>query len=141
MAYGSLYEQAGGFDAILALCKRWHALCLTDPLAGHPFEHELHPRHDERLAAYLSEAWGGPPLYTAGYGDESYVQRIHACNGVHIELDEACLAFFDRAVSEMTTSPDAKAKMNAYFRSATEDMRRFESNDAEVPEGLPFNYA
>ena len=141
MSSGTLYEQAGGFDAILALCKRWHALCLTDPLAGHPFEHDLHPKHDERLAAYLSEAWGGPPLYTAGYGDESYVQRIHACNGVHIELDEACLAFFDKAVSEMTASADAKAKMNSYFRRATEEMRRFESEGAEVPEGLPFNFA
>jgi hemoglobin len=116
-------------------------IVFADPLAGHPFEHDLHANHDERLSAYLSEAWGGPPLYTAGYGDESSVQRIHACNGVHIELDEACLSLFERAVSEMTAPTEAKAKLNSYFRRATEEMRRFESNDAEVPEGLPFNYA
>ena len=56
----TLYEAVGGFDAILALTRRWHALCLADPAAAHPFEHQLHPQHDERLAAYLAEALGGP---------------------------------------------------------------------------------
>ncbi len=65
----SLYADAGGFDRILALCKAWHVRLRQDPLAWHPFEHGTHPRHDERLAAYLSEAFGGPALYTAGFGD------------------------------------------------------------------------
>jgi hemoglobin len=97
----TLYEQVGGFDAILALTTRWHALCLQDPLAAHPFEHPLHPKHDERLAAYLAEAFGGPELYSAGYGDESSMQRLHAGNGVHVELDEACLTAFDRALQRL----------------------------------------
>ena len=96
----SLYDQIGGFDRVLALCKAWQARLKQDALAWHPFEHGTHPHHDERLAAYLSEAFGGPPLYTAGYGDESAVQRIHACNGEHVELDEACLKAFDLAVAD-----------------------------------------
>src|SRR5438105_4083987 len=95
----SLYDQVGGFDRILAVTRRWHALCLQDPLAGHPFERGLHPRHNERLAAYLAEALNGPKLYTSGLGDESFVQRIHAGNGIHIELDEACLRLFDQAIA------------------------------------------
>ena len=75
----SLYDDAGGFDRILALCKAWHARLQQDPLAWHPFGHGTHPRHDERLAAYLAEAFGGPPLYTAGFGDESSMMRLHAC--------------------------------------------------------------
>ena len=82
----TLYESLGGFDALLAACRRWHQLCLADPVAAHPFEHALHPQHDERLAAYLAEATGGPKLYTAGYGDESSMQRMHAGNGEHGEL-------------------------------------------------------
>ena len=35
----SLYEDAGGFDRILALCKAWHARLQQDPVAWHPFEH------------------------------------------------------------------------------------------------------
>ncbi len=141
MAGTTLYEQIGGFDQVLALCRRWHGLCIADPLAGHPFEHGMHAQHDERLAAYLSEAWGGPALYSAGYGDESQVQRVHAGNGIHVELDEACLILFDKAVDETGMPTDGAAKAKAYFRRATEEMNRFEAQDAVVPEGLPFNYA
>jgi hemoglobin len=137
----SLYSQVGGFDAILALCRRWHELCLLDPLAAHPFEHHLHSHHGERLAAYLAEALGGPALYTAGLGDESSVQRIHACNGVHVELDEACLTLFDQALSDIGITGDAAAKVSAYFRAATETQRAYSGPDASVPDGLPFNYA
>src|SRR5690349_4723192 len=112
----TLYQQAGGFDVLLALTRRWHELCMQDPLAAHPFEQELHPQHDERLAAYLSEAFGGPKLYSAGYGDESSMQRIHAGNGVHVELDEACLALFDRAVGEVGIASPAAERICAYFR-------------------------
>ena len=62
-------------DAVLARTRRWHELCLADPMAAHPFEHGLHPRHDERLAAYLAEAVGGPALYTAGFRRATMIQR------------------------------------------------------------------
>ena len=137
----TLYETLGGFDQILALTRRWHELCLLDPEAAHPFEHELHPYHDERLAAYLAEAFGGAKLYSAGYGDESYVQQLHACNGVHIELDEACLGAFDKALADVGITGDPATGASAYFRRATEAMRAWSAPDVQVPPGLPFNYA
>jgi hemoglobin len=138
---GSLYVQIGGFDKILALTSRWHDLCLADPDAAHPFEHELHPYHKERLAAYLSEAFGGPPLYTAGCGDESYVQKIHSGNGIHVELDEACLRAFDQAIADVGITGFPAAEASAYFRRATEEQRQFAASDSVIPDGLPMNYA
>jgi hemoglobin len=140
-ADASLYAEMGGFDKVLALTRRWHELCLQDPLAGHPFEHGVHAQHSERLAAYLAEAFGGPALYTGGYGDESYVQRIHAGNGDHVELDEACLAAFDQALIDVGVSEAAAAKASAYFRRATEEQRAYATRGSAVPENLPFNYA
>jgi hemoglobin len=137
----SLYVRIGGFDRILALTARWHELCLADPEAAHPFEHGLHPQHNERLAAYLAEAFGGPALYTAGYGDESYVQKLHASNGVHVELDEACLAAFDRALADVGIVGERAAEASAYFRRATEEQRRYAGPGAVVPADLPMNYA
>jgi len=137
----SLYDQVGGFDVLLALCRRWHALCLQDPVAAHPFEHDLHPQHDERLAAYLTEAFGGPALYSAGYGDEAYVQRIHACNGIHIELDEACLDRFDQALSDLGIAGPVAARVSTYFRSATEGQRTWSASPSAIPSGLPFRFA
>jgi hemoglobin len=137
----SLYDDLGGFDRILGLTRRWHALCLADPEAAHPFEHDLHPFHDERLAAYLAEVFGGPKLYSAGYGDETYVQQLHACNGVHIELDEACLKAFDLALADIGLSGEPAARASGYFRRATEAQRVWSAEGAQVPTGLPMNYA
>jgi hemoglobin len=137
----SLYEKLGGFDSLLAVCRRWHALCLTDALAAHPFSRGLHPQHDERLAAYLAEATGGPRLYSAGYGTESSMQRQHAGNGEHPELDEVCLRFFDDALKECGISPEPAAELSAYFRKATHAQHAYSSKAAKVPDGLPFNHA
>lgn len=136
----SLYELVGGFDAILAVTRRWHELCLQDSVAAHPFERGLHPRHNERLAAYLAEALNGPKLYTGGYGDESHVQRMHGGNGLHIELDEACLRLFDRAIAETGISGEAGMRFSNYFRRATEAMRIYSLGN-NVPNGLPIDLA
>jgi hemoglobin len=137
----TLYGQAGGFDRILALSRRWHELCLADPVAAHPFEHPLHAYHCERLAAYLSEALGGPPIYSAGYGDEAGVQRIHAGNGVHPELDDACLAVFDQALADVGIDGETGERISHYFREATLAQRAFADGIALVPDDLPMNFA
>jgi hemoglobin len=137
----TLYERAGGFDVILALCGRWHELCLADPVAAHPFEHGLHPHHVERLAAYLAEALGGPPLYSAGYGDESAVQRIHAGNGIHPDLDEACLVVFDQALVDTGLVGETGERISDYFRQATVLQRNYPDSVDQVPANLPLNYA
>jgi hemoglobin len=132
----TLYESLGGFDALLALCRRWHELCLADPVAAHPFQHALHPLHDERLAAYLAEATGGPKLYTAGYGDETSMQRLHAGQGEHKELDEVCLALFDRALADVGLPAGPAARLAAHFRRATEAQRAYADGAERVPGAL-----
>ena len=142
--YGSmgLYAELGGFDAILAVCRRWHELCVADPVAEHPFTHpRLHPQHTERLAAYFAEVTGGPALYTGGYGDESYVQRIHAGNGEHVDLDEVCLRLFDRALADCGIPREPAARLSAYFRAATEAMRAYGASADLVPDRLPLRMA
>lgn len=136
----TLYEQVGGFDALLALCVRWHELCLRHPVAAHPFEQALHPQHDERLAAYLAEALGGPVLYTAGYGTESSMQRLHAGNGHHPELDEACLELFDQALADRDITGATATVLSAYFRDATVAQRAYSVSPDQVPDDLPFRY-
>jgi hemoglobin len=138
----ALYAELGGFDAILAVCQRWHELCVADPVAEHPFTHcGLHPQHTERLAAYLAQVTGGPALYTGGYGDESYVQRIHAGNGRHVDLDEACLRLFDRALADRGIPPEPAARLSTYFRTAMEAMRAYGASADLVPDGLPLRMA
>lgn len=138
----TLYEDLGGFDAILAVCRRWNALCLADPVAAHPFDHGgLHPQHDERLAAYLAEAAGGPALYTGGYGDETGMQRLHAGNGIAEDMEDACISLFARALAEEQIPAGPAERLGTYFREVTLAMREYgDRPPADVPDDLPLHH-
>jgi len=51
----TIYEAAGGYQALVELARAWHARCLADPIVSHAFSHGYHPQHSERLAAYWAE--------------------------------------------------------------------------------------
>src|SRR5437762_8222200 len=74
---------------------------MADEEVSHAFSHGYRPDHSERLAAYWAEALGGPPLYSARYGDETSVLRIHSGNGVHEEMDRRAIACFDQALADI----------------------------------------
>jgi hemoglobin len=96
----------------------------------------LHAQHDERLAAYLAEVTGGPKLYTAGYGTESSMQRMHAGNGEHRQLDERCLALFEEALADVGLPAAPAARLAAHFRRATEAQRAYAESADQVPAAL-----
>src|SRR5262245_8128256 len=79
----TVFEAAGGGAGMLRLAEAWHRRVMADELVAHAFSHGFKDDHTPRLAAYLGEALGGPPVYTERYGDESYVVRIHSGNGEH----------------------------------------------------------
>ncbi|GAB3590775.1 group II truncated hemoglobin [Angustibacter peucedani] len=135
----TVYDAAGGADGLLRLAHAWHERCLADPVAAHPFEHPGHPQHLERLAAYWGEALGGPPAYTEGMGDETRVQRMHAGNGVHHELDERAIACFEVAVADAGLADDDRLRTTlvTYFRWATEQLSQHPDTHTTVPKGLP----
>ncbi len=131
------YEAAGGAEGMLALSRAWHARCLADPVAAHPFEHQGHPQHSERLAAYWGEALGGPSTYTDTMGDETLVSRMHAGEGEHTELDAACIACFDAALADVGITDDPlRATLHDYFVWSTGRLAAFPGDADAVPAGL-----
>ena len=134
----SIYEAAGGRDAILRLAHAWHARCLADPVVSHAFSHGYNPRHSERLAAYWAEALGGPEEYSATIGDETSVLRIHAGNGEHAEMDELAHACFVQALDDagLPEDPRLRATLAAYFLWATGSMAAYPRSPEDVPGGL-----
>src|SRR5262245_13223395 len=132
----TIYETAGGHAAMLRLAHAWHARCLADPIVSHAFSHGYHPQHTERLAAYWSEALGGPAAYTASLGDESAVVRMHSGNGEHDEMDERAQVCFARAVDDAGLPDEVRAPLRAYFRWATTAMAAYPDSADDVPDGL-----
>jgi hemoglobin len=135
----SVYEAAGGSAGLLLLARAWHARVMADEVVSHAFSHGFHPQHDERLAAYWAEALGGPAAYSAAYGDETSVVRIHSGNGPHEEMDRRAIACFDQALTDVGLAADEPVRqaLHDYFAWATTTtMSRYHDSADDVPAGL-----
>jgi len=135
----TVYDAAGGSEALVALAHAWHRRCLDDPMASHPFSHPgLHPQHAERLAAYWGEALGGPPDFSTTMSDHTTVMRMHAGNGDHPELDARAVELFVLAMDDVDLPEPVRAVLAAYFREMTTVMGRYPSSPDDVPTDLAF---
>jgi len=134
----SLYEAAGGQSGLRRLAAAWHERVMADEEVSHAFSHGFHPQHTERLAAYWSEALGGPAEYSAAYGDETEVVRIHSGNGSHEEMDRRAIACFDQALTDAgLTGEPLRQVLHDYFAWVTTTaMTRYPHSAEDVPEGL-----
>ena len=134
----SIYEAAGGEHAFLALATAHHTRCLADPVLEHPFSHGLRPDHVERLASYWAEVFGGPVTYSATYGGQSEVLRIHAGHEMEVDLGERFLACFVAAADDagLPDEPELRDALRAYMEWATTAMYAYNARDAVVPSGM-----
>ena len=135
----TMYEAAGGAAGLLRLAEAWHARVLADEIVSHAFSHGYRADHSERLAAYWAEALGGPADYSARYGDETSVVRIHSGNGEHREMDERAIACFDLALDDTGLAADDRLRraLHDYFAWATTTtMAQYHRSADDVPDGL-----
>jgi len=126
---------------MLDLAAAWHDRCLADPIVSHAFCHGFRSDHRERLAAYWSEALGGPSTFSALLGDESNVVRMHSGKGEHVEMDEVARVCFAHAPHDarLPEDPRLRTTLINYFRWATHMMSRYphSSDDVTVGRSVP----
>ena len=135
----TVYEAVGGSKAVLRLAGAWHQRVMADEVVSHAFHHGFRADHTERLAAYWTEALGGPTTYSDTYGDETSVVRIHSGNGVHEEMDRRAIACFDQALTDIGVGDDdpVRSVLHDYFAWATTtSMARYHETADDVPNGL-----
>lgn len=135
----SVFAAAGGYDGLVRLAHAWHERVMADEVVAHAFSHGFHPQHTERLAAYWTEALGGPALYTASCGDETSVVRMHSGNGPHEEMNRRAIDCFDLALRDVGMDPDQRLgrTLHDYFTWATTTtMDRYHGSANDVPDGL-----
>ena len=136
----SLYEFAGGEQAVLALATAHHARCLQDPELNHPFSHPgQNPQHVARLAAYWAEVLGGPPRYSTECGDHATVVRIHGGNGDLSDLNRRFLACFVQAMDDAGLPDDIefRAAMRGYMQWAIGEVSGRPEPDPGIADDTP----
>lgn len=112
MSDPSVFEWAGGYPALLRTTKIFYDTHVpNDPVIG-PLFANMAPDHPERVASWLGEVFGGPPLYSDEYGD--YNRMIGQHLGKHLTEDQRA-----RWVSLMVQSANEAGLPNdAEFRAA-----------------------
>jgi len=134
----TVYEAAGGEAGLQRLAAAWHERVLADEVVSHAFHHGFNPAHTERLAAYWIEALGGPAAYTARYGDETFVVRMHSGEGEHDEMDRRAVPCFDEALADVGLEDPVRTVLHDYFAWATTArMSAYPRSADDVPDGLP----
>lgn len=136
----TLYEFAGGEQAFEPFAAALHARCLADPELNHPFSHaDQNPEHVPRLAAYLAEAMGGPPMYSAECADQAHVVWLHSGNGDMSDLGRRFADCFMLAADDAGWPPDPefRAAIRGYIEWAVDEVALSHPDDTDIPPGLP----
>jgi len=136
----SVYEAAGGAEGLERLAGAWHARVMADEVVSHAFSHGFHPEHTKRLASYWAEALGGPATFSAEYGDETSVVRLHSGNGgPHDEMDRRAIICFDQALIDVglaKADPVARVLHDYFAWATTTTMARYQRSADDVPDHL-----
>jgi len=133
----TVYDAAGGAEGMLRLAHAWHVRVMADEVVSHAFHHGFQPDHTERLAAYWTEALGGPATFSRTMGDEATVERIHAGNGEHDEMNHRAIACFDQALVDAGLADDERLRsvLHDYFAWAT-FTTMYQHRRDEIPDDL-----
>ena len=118
----SLFEFAGGEDALHRLEEAFYASVLADPLLQ-PLFGKGKPEHVEHLTAFTAESFGGPGIFTRELG---FAHLIAVHRGLHISEEQRSrfVALYMAAMDRVGMPADAG------FRRAVQEHVEFGSRVA-----------
>ena len=107
----TLYEWAGGAEALDGLTEAFYRRVHDDPILSPVFAH-MSPDHPHHVALWLGEVFGGPPVYTEQHG--GYPHMLHKHLGLALTEEQRA-----RWVALITpAADDAGLPSDPEFRSA-----------------------
>jgi hemoglobin len=120
----TLYEHAGGRDALYRLSDIFYHKCLNDPLLQPLFGHEQ-PGHVEKFTAFTAETFGGPDTFSKEMGGFKHLIDAHRWYNISEEQRERFAQLFMQAADDAGL-PDDKP-----FREALKSHVEFGSHVAK----------
>jgi hemoglobin len=104
----TMYEFAGGAEAWHKVAAAQYGRCITDPVLSAVFGTDGRPEHVEHLAAWLSEVFGGPTVYTDELGGHGSLLRHHANLGITEPQRRRFVEVFLEAADEVGLPKDER---------------------------------
>jgi CDGSH-type Zn-finger protein/truncated hemoglobin YjbI len=135
----TLFEWAGGYPALLEMTRLFYSRHVpSDPLVG-PLFARMEADHPERVAAWLSEVFGGPPFYTERYG--GYTRMISQHLDKHLTQEQrshwAMLMAQSADEAGLPNDPEFRAAFIAYIEWGSRIAVENSTSGAKPPENMP----
>jgi truncated hemoglobin YjbI/quinol monooxygenase YgiN len=119
-AVPTLYEWAGGAEALERLFTRFYARVADDDLLAPVFA-GMDPRHPQYVAAWLGEVFGGPARYSAERGGHRGMASRHLGRGLTEEHRRRWVALLLDTADEagLPVDPEFRAVLAYYLEWGT----------------------
>lgn len=95
----SIYEQIGGGETVRKLVESFYPKVQENPVISHLFPDDIMPVMDKQYL-FLTQFFGGPPLYTEQYG-HPMMRRRHLPFEITPRSAEAWLDCMSRALQDI----------------------------------------
>jgi truncated hemoglobin YjbI len=113
----TLFDWAGGYPALLRMTKIFYGTHVPDdPLLG-PLFANMPADHPERVAAWLSEVFGGPRLHSERFGGYDRMVSQHIGRGLREEQRVRWVQLLCKSADEagLPTDPEWRAAFVSYL--------------------------
>jgi CDGSH-type Zn-finger protein/truncated hemoglobin YjbI len=135
----TLFEWAGGFPALLRMTRIFYAKYVPeDPLVG-PLFANMSPDHPERVAAWLSEVFGGPDFYSQRYGGYSRMISQHVGKCITEEQRARWVKMLCQSADDalLPNDPEFRAAFVAYLEWGSRIGKENSQQGAMPPPNMP----
>ncbi|GAA0357805.1 hypothetical protein GCM10009530_03800 [Microbispora corallina] len=116
----SLYDWAGGAEALERLTERFYDLVAVDDLIGPLFKH-MNPDHPRFVAMWLGEVFGGPARYTHERGGYRHMLSMHLGKAITEPMRRRWVSLLMDAADEvgLPADPEFRAAFTGYIEWGT----------------------
>lgn len=134
----SLYDWAGGAEALDRLTSVFYAKVLPDPVVGSVFA-GMDPGHPAHVAEWLGEVFGGPDLYTRERGGYAHMLARHRGRGITEPQRRRWVELLVDAADEvgLPSDPEFRAAFVGYVEWGTRLALANSQSDARPVEQAP----
>jgi CDGSH-type Zn-finger protein/truncated hemoglobin YjbI len=135
----TLFEWAGGFPALLRMTRIFYGKYVPqDPLVG-PLFSTMSPDHPERVAAWLSEVFGGPKFYSQRYGGYSHMISQHVGKCITEEQRARWVKMLCQSADDamLPNDPEFRAAFVAYLEWGSRIGKENSQGNAYPPPNMP----
>ena len=135
----TLFEWAGGYPVLLRVTRIFYERHVPQDDLLAPLFAGMEPDHPERVAAWLSEVFGGPKFYSQRYGDYSRMIARHLNKRLTETQRSRWVSLLCRSADEalLAADPEFRAAFVAYLEWGSRIAVENSQVDSKPPEGMP----